>query len=105
MPNSDSSPAQQADTDAGKKQMGTIMGKLFGHRNELTIEDFRVAKSEESATTDQGNTQTLRKYRFNLISQPNPPSTSPTQTPGPIPTAPPAQVDRTGIPQNPIKSQ
>jgi hypothetical protein len=96
---------KQADTDAGKKQMGTIMGKLFGRRNELTIEDFRVAKSEESATTDQGNTQTLRKYRFNLIFQPNPPSTSPTQTPGPIPTAPPAQVDRTGIPQNPIKSQ
>ena len=71
----------QTDTDAGKKQLGTVMAKLFGDRNELTIEDFKVAKIEENVTTDQGNTQTLKKYTFSII--PGSTATSPS-TPNPV---------------------
>ena len=37
---------KQGDADAGKKQLGGIMGKLFGERNELVVEEFRVARTE-----------------------------------------------------------
>jgi len=98
----------QADTDAGKKQLGTIMARLFGDRSELTIEDFHVAKIEENATTDQGNPQTLKKYRFSLVSHPNPtaPSlTTPKTAPPPIAQTAPAATSQTGIPPNPCKSK
>ena len=64
----------QGDTDAGKKMLGSIMAKLFDNRSELTIEEFHVAKSEEQATTDQGNPQTLKRYRFSLVSPPTQPA-------------------------------
>jgi len=62
---------KQADVEAGRKQVGMIMGKLFGEKSELTVEDFRVVKHEQPSTTDHGNAQLLKKYTF---------STSPNQT-------------------------
>ena len=58
---------KQTDVDAGRKQLGMIMGKLFGEESALPVEDFRVVKTEETATTDQGNSQVLKKYTFSVI--------------------------------------
>ena len=60
------SEGKQTDVDTGKKQIGTILGKLFGKLDELVVEYFRVAKTEELATTDQGNPQVLKRYTFRL---------------------------------------
>lgn len=69
---------KQGDVDAARKQMGTIMGKVFGAKNEIKVEDFKVTKVEETAHTDQGNPQQLKKYSFSLA-----PKTAPTATPAP----------------------
>lgn len=66
---------KQSDVDAGKRQVGTVLSKLFGELNELTVEDFRVVKEEENVTNDSGNTQTLKKYAFSII--PRPATTTP----------------------------
>jgi hypothetical protein len=55
---------KQTDVDTGKRQLGTILGKLFGARSELMVENFRVTKTEHETTTDQGNQQTLKQYTF-----------------------------------------
>jgi hypothetical protein len=62
----------QTDVDAGKRQLGTVMGRLFGELAELTVEDFRVVKEEESVTNDQGNWQSLKKYTFSIVQRPAP---------------------------------
>ena len=67
---------KQTDVDAGKKQIGTILGKLFSARNELMVENFRVTKTEHESTTDQGNPQVLKQYTFSL-----PPTAPPTNPP------------------------
>jgi len=65
---------KQADVDAGRKQMGTIMGRLFGAKSEVKVEGFMVTKGEEIAHTDQGNPQTLKRYTFGLVPKPAPPN-------------------------------
>jgi hypothetical protein len=63
---------KQADVDAGRKRMGTIMGRVFGAKTEIKVEDFRVTKSEETAHTGQGNLQQLKKYTFGLVPKAQP---------------------------------
>jgi hypothetical protein len=65
---------KQADVEAGRKQLGMIMGKLFGEKTELPVEDFRVAKTEETATTDQGNPQIMKRYTFSTSLPANTPA-------------------------------
>jgi hypothetical protein len=102
---------KQSDVDAGKKQIGTIMGKLFGEKTELAVEDFQVTKSEENATTDQGNLQVLKRYTFSIIPKANTPTpiTCPavtTTNPVPAPVLPAnVAIPKTNIPPNPFKSQ
>jgi hypothetical protein len=72
---------KQADLEAGRKQVGMIMGKLFSEKTELTVEDFRIAKREETATTDQGNPQVLKKYTFSLVPKTNTSASSPVAIP------------------------
>jgi hypothetical protein len=79
---------RQAEVDAGKKQLGTIMAKLFGEKTELTIEGFRIVKTEEPATTDQGNAQTLKKYRFSLAAPSDSAPTTPPPVSPPVPPTP-----------------
>jgi len=72
---------KQAEIDAGRKQMGTILGRLFGTKSEIKVEDFKVVKVEETAHTDQGNPQVLKKYTFSMAQKPN-------QTTAPLPINP-----------------
>ena len=66
----------QTDVDAGKRQLGTVLGRLFGDKTELTVEDFRVAKREDNVANDQGNLQSMKKYTFSIV-----PSSTATLTP------------------------
>ena len=68
---------KQMDVDAGKKQVGVIIGKQFGDRSELTVEEFRITKHEETATTEQGNQQILKKYVFRVVANPAAPTPAP----------------------------
>src|SRR5262249_30600338 len=40
------SPDHQADIDSGKKQIGKIMKQQFGESQEITIEGFRIVKTQ-----------------------------------------------------------
>jgi hypothetical protein len=97
---------KQAEVDAGRKQLGMIMGKLFGEKTELTVEDFRVAKHEEIATTDQGNPQMLKKYTFSIIQRTNTPL-SPPASPNSVPAPVQANSESSGstIPPYPLEGK
>jgi len=67
------------------------MGRLFGAKSEIKVEDFKVTKVEETAHSDQGNPQVMKKYTFSMVSTADPP-TQPTAlssvkpaNPGPAP--------------------
>jgi hypothetical protein len=92
-------PADKQNVEEGQKQVGRILGKLFGkEKSELTIDDhYKVVKGERISTTMTGNPQTLKNYTFSLIGgagepqQPpvppapssSPPATPSEPTPGP----------------------
>jgi hypothetical protein len=76
---------KQAEIEPGRKQMGTIMGKLFGQKDEIRVEDFKVMKAEETAHSDQGNPQTMKKYTFSMIAKPNPTAATTPANPDPPP--------------------
>jgi len=77
---------KQGDADAGKKLLGGIMAKLFGERNEIQVEEFTIQREEAQGTTEQGNAQTLKKYRFAKAT--------------PTPSVP-SSTDQTGTPPKP----
>lgn len=95
---------KQADVEAGRKQVGIILARLFGEKTELAVEGFKVVRTEESATTDHGNAQTLKKYTFSLISKADTADINPPPQPDiPVPAVTPvADVEiGSGIPPNP----
>ena len=70
-------PADSQTVEEGRKQIGRMMGRLFGEATKLDFDEFRVLKQEESARTMTGNPQTLNRYTFSMV----------TSTPAPAPTA------------------
>jgi hypothetical protein len=74
--------------EEGRKQIGKIMGKLFGDKSELIMDEFKVARLEERGKSEAGNDQTLYRYTFSLVSVANPPQPVPascTTSPPPPP--------------------
>ena len=74
-------PADNQTVEEGRKQIGRMMGRLFGEATELDFDEFRVVKQEERGTTIAGHTQTLNRYTFSMATStptpqnPNPPTT------------------------------
>jgi hypothetical protein len=52
--------------EEGRKQIGRIMGKLFDEKTDLTFDEFKVVKREETTKTMVGNPQKLIRYTFTL---------------------------------------
>jgi hypothetical protein len=50
--------------EEGRKQIGRIMGKLFGQSDELLVDEFKVTKQDTMSRTMTGNDQKLTRYTF-----------------------------------------
>ena len=84
--------AKNQTVEAGRKQIGIIMGKLFGEGNELNFDEFHVVREQERAPNLADNYQTLNRYTFSLANAPqaNPPAHTP--APGNAGEAKPAEI-------------
>ena len=60
-------PDSQHDVEAGKRQVGLVLGRIFGEASVKQVDEFTVTKTEETATTDAGNPQTLKRYSFAVV--------------------------------------
>ena len=67
---------KEGEVEAGRKQFGVVLAKLFGEKNEIVMEDFKLAKLEENGLNDQGNPTVLKKYTFSILAK-NPPTSTP----------------------------
>ena len=76
-------PADNQTVEEGRKQIGRMMGRLFGEATELDFDEFRVVKQEERGSTIAGHTQTLNRYTFSMAT-----STAQTANPTPNPHTP-----------------
>jgi len=56
------------DIDGGRKQIGVIMSKLFDGKLELTFEEIKVTKEEETGRSEAGYNKEVKYYTFNLVS-------------------------------------
>jgi hypothetical protein len=71
------SPEKQTVED-GRMQIGKTMGKLFGDKTELAVDEFRIAKQERTEKNTAGNDQKMIRYTFSLVNQlPPTPTTRP----------------------------
>ena len=73
-------PADNQTVEEGRKQIGRMMGRLFGEATDLDFDEFRVVKEGERARTGSGNPQTLNRYTFGMIT-PTPDPAAPTNPP------------------------
>lgn len=58
------------DAEAGRKQIGKIMARLFGDKAEITIEGIAVTKHEEAGNNVAKNWQKFKTYVFSLPGEP-----------------------------------
>jgi hypothetical protein len=85
-------------TEQGPRQIGKLLGSLFGESQELDFDEFRVARRQEWSRSEAGNSIALNRYTFSLINAADQPQTTPvpasnlpsppTPPTGPNPTRP-----------------
>ena len=86
------SPENQT-TEQAPRQIGKIMGALFGDRLEVVIDEFRATRRQQWTRTEAGNSVASNRYRFSLVNG--------TDQAQPVPTAHAAGPSQPPVPEDP----
>ena len=92
------SPENQT-TEQAPRQIGKIIGALFGDRSEAVLDEFRVTRRQHWTRTEAGNSVASNRYTFSLVNATSQDQAVPLAV---VPCQPPVPEETSGSPAPPI---